>query len=93
MHTVAETLRMQLSQCPFSCVRWIGCAHDLPVTGDGILSLKDHQQDGAAGHKSDEFLEERLAFMLGVEALRCILTQPFETSCGDAQTFLLRNVR
>ena len=47
----------------------IGGAHQLAQVGDGVVFLKNHEDQRARGHESGELVEEGPLAMDGVEAL------------------------
>src|SRR5205814_5423146 len=69
----------------------ISCAHHLAQPGDGIVAFQHHYQRRAGTHEFRQALEERLAAMDLVEALRFALCELDKARGDDSKLSCFEN--
>ena len=64
----------------------IGGTHDVTIFVDGVLAFERLDHDRTRDHEIDQFVEEWLALMNGIEGARLLAAQMQHTGGDDAQT-------
>jgi hypothetical protein len=94
MHGITlDVLGELFADRPWRGIRWIGCAHDLAVLGDGILALEDLQNDRAGSHELHKIGEEGPLFVNSIECggVRFVPMHPFLRNDAQAGVFEFRD--